>query len=94
VAAPDGLLPEHRIEGDHLVHVDRLQLEFRRHPLDRRLGDVAGVLLDQVQQRQHRTPLHRVVGDHLVDALEGFRFQVHQRRKAWVTTKYAKYTKP
>ena len=49
------------------------------HPLDGRGRDVALLLLYEVQQRERRTPFDRIVRDDLVDALEGFRFEIHRK---------------
>ena len=82
---PDRLLAEHRVEGDELLDVDRLELELRGDPLDGVARDEALVLLDEVQERQRRAALHRVVRDHLVNLAEGVGLEVHQRSHSPIT---------
>ena len=79
VPTTDGLLPEHWVKRDHFEHVDRMELKLGRDPLAGIGRQVANVLLDEVQQRERRAALHRVMGDYLVDALEGGGLEIHQR---------------
>jgi hypothetical protein len=77
VAAADRLAPEHRIKRHDLEHIDRLQLQLRRDPRNRVLGNEAHVLLDEVQQWQRRAALRRVMGDYLVDFRKSFGLEIH-----------------
>src|SRR5690606_32913041 len=81
VAAADGGAAEHRVEGYDLEHVDELKLQFLRDPGDGLVGDVAGVLLDEVEERQGGAALDRVVRNDFVDTLEGFWLEIHRKRE-------------
>ena len=71
---PGGMLPEHRVEGDQLEDIDRLEGEFCRDPFDSLGRDVAERLLPEMQERQRRAPLgNGIVGDQFVGLrLEAF----------------------
>ena len=68
VSLPRRGLPEHRVEGDQLQHMDGLDAELGRNPFDRLLRDKAEMLLNEMEQRQSRAPPgHRVVRYDFVD---------------------------
>ena len=82
----DGHQLEHRVEGDHAVHLDRLEREV--------LGDVfhelgrdpaAELLLAAVQSRDERRPLLRVVTAELVELRHEGPGQSHQRSTSPIT---------
>ncbi len=61
-------LAETWIEGHHLQHLDRLQAQLRRDPVDNLIADEAELMLHEMQQRQHGAALRNgVMRDHLVD---------------------------
>ena len=61
-------LPKHRIEGDELENVDRLQIEFRRDPAHAFIADESEFLLPQMQQRHRGAafPISRIAPDRFI----------------------------
>lgn len=71
-------LAEARVEGDDFGDLDVLESEFCGHPWNGFFRDVAEVVLDEVQDRQHRAPFgNGVVRDGFVDLGEQLRRDGH-----------------
>jgi hypothetical protein len=52
-----GFLTKHRVKGDQLENVNRLEAQLRRDPDYRVIGDETEVFLPQMKQRHGRAPL-------------------------------------
>src|SRR5262249_53567144 len=64
---PDWRLPEHRVERHQFQHVDGLDAQLGRRPLDGVQGKESAVRLQRVQYHERRAAFHRVMGEQFVN---------------------------